>query len=88
MKKTSLFSINWKDLVKGFILAFLTALVTAIGQSITAQSLPTWAQILVDLKLALGAGVAYLIKNFLTNSKGQFLAKEVIPSTPAADPLI
>ena len=69
--------LSLKDLVKGFILAVLTVLVTYIGQCLQAESFPmdahTW---ILELKIALGAGIGYVMKNWLTNSDDQFLKKE------------
>lgn len=77
MKKTTYLSLSAKDIIKGFILTVITAILTLIGTSINAGSLPldwpAWKPIVLA---ACGAGVSYLLKNFLTNSDDQFLKKE------------
>ena len=57
--------LNLKDALKGFIVAAITAAITAIYNFIQAGTLEN-----VDWKgvggIALAAGLAYVIKNFLT----------------------
>jgi hypothetical protein len=57
------------DLIKGFITAMLTVIVTYVGQALDKGEFPmdshTW---ILEFKIALGAGIAYLIKNFFTNN--------------------
>ena len=78
MKEVSkIFTIQWKDVVKGAIMAMLTVLITALYNALQAGELPMdlvfWKpQIIMGLKVA----IIYLAKNFLTNSKDQFLKKE------------
>lgn len=70
--------LNSNDLFKGAILAFITVVVTAIYQAIEADvAFLSWAFFAPVLKNALLAVVSYFIKNFLTNSQGKFLTKEV-----------
>lgn len=76
MKQSPFFSINWKDLGKGIILAFLTVFVAAVYQSISAGALPTLAEIKADALAGAVAAIAYLLKNLLTNSQDQFVAPE------------
>lgn len=71
-------SLGLKDLAKGFITAIITAVVTGIYTSLSATppSFPNLAE-LEHLGMAgLLAGIAYVMKNFLTNSAGEFLKKE------------
>lgn len=57
------------DLLKGFITAVLTVIVTYAGQALDKGEFPTDAHTwILELKIALGAGIAYLIKNFFTNN--------------------
>ncbi len=73
-----------KDLVKGFIMAILTVIVTFAYTSLQAGTLPTdgatWKH---EAILGLSAGLAYLIKNFFTNSNDQFLTAEPKKDAPA-----
>ncbi len=73
---SNLFSLNWKDVGKGFLVAGLTVIVTGVGTALNAGRFPT-LQELGSLALAgLGAGVAYLLKNFFTNSNNQIATPE------------
>jgi hypothetical protein len=76
MKTVSSFlTLNVTDFVKGLLMAILGAMAAIIMATIDAGSLTfDWAAI---GKAALLAGAAYLTKNFLTNNKGSFLAKDI-----------
>lgn len=65
--KTGLFSLNLRDLAKGLIMAILGAVVTGLYTTLTAATgAPIdWKAILVSGALA---GLAYLIKNFFTET--------------------
>ena len=64
MKTSPLFSIDFKDVGKGLLVAVGGAVVSAIQSSLNAGSLTfNWAQI---GSVALAAGLAYLGKNFFT----------------------
>ncbi len=65
------------DILKGFIMAVLSVLITWIGQSLESGSFTMdKAAWILQIKIALGAGIAYIIKNFFTNSEDKFLKKE------------
>ena len=76
MGDAKIFSWNLKDISKGFITAFITALITALYQLVQDGHLPTLAEFKTAGLVGLSAGLAYLLKNFLTNSADQFLTKE------------
>lgn len=74
MKKTGLFSLGIADFAKGLIMAVIGAVIGLITATIEAGSLNfDWGAI---GKGALLAALAYLTKNFLTSSTGEFLGKE------------
>ena len=83
MEQTSakLFSFNWKDITKGFIMAMLGVIVTGLYTLLSAGQFPAdwmaWKPIVMGGVLA---GVSYLLKNFFSNSDGQFAKKEVAPN--------
>jgi O-antigen ligase len=67
-------NLNIEDLAKGLILTVLTSVVTIVYNTVSAGSLTfDWQSIGLT---ALTSGLAYLMKNLLTNSKGEFLGKE------------
>jgi hypothetical protein len=73
MKSSKLFSLNLADFMKGLLMAILASVFAVIKTSVEAGTfsfdLPTIG------KYALMGAVAYLAKNFFTNSDGE-LAKE------------
>jgi hypothetical protein len=71
---STLFNLNIQDLAKGLILTVLTSVITIVYNTVSAGSLTfDWQAIGLT---ALTSGLAYLMKNLLTNSKGEFLGKE------------
>jgi len=72
--KSNFLTLNTKDYIKGLVVTVLTAVVTLIYKSIEAES------IVFDWKAigtaALSAGLAYILKNLLTNSSDQILKSE------------
>lgn len=77
MKNSSLFSFNVRDLVKGFLMAIIGVVITGLYTSVQAGSFPlTWIEWAPIVKVGLGAGLAYILKNFFTNSDDKFLIKE------------
>lgn len=67
-------NLNIQDLAKGLIVTMLTSVLTIAYQTVSAGSLTfDWKAIGLA---AITSGLAYLMKNLLTNSEGQFLGKE------------
>ncbi|MGA7720831.1 MAG: hypothetical protein WCA84_06610 [Ignavibacteriaceae bacterium] len=78
---SKLFSINGLDVLKGFLVAAGTVIITGIYTSLQNGALPTVA-VLEQLGTAgLSGGIAYLLKNFFTNSTGQIAAAEASASS-------
>ena len=71
---SSLFKLNLVDFTKGLLIAVLTSIITLLYSSIEVGTLT------FDWKLigttALTSALAYIMKNFLTNSEGKFLKKD------------
>ena len=67
-------NLNWKDLFKGLIVAVLAAFLTgafAVFQSGVIEW--TWAFWQPTVYASITAGIAYLLKNWLTNSDDKLL---------------
>jgi hypothetical protein len=79
---SKLFSIDIVDIGKSALVAALTVIVTGVGTALQAGALPGVSTLEHLGILSLGAGVAYLVKNFFTNSAGAIAAAE--PAAPAA----
>lgn len=77
MKNSKFFNLNWADLGRGLLIAFLTALLGGLLELLQAGTLPTtWAAFQPILELSLAASVSYLLKNLFTNSEGQIAKGE------------
>jgi len=67
MKKSPIYSLNWNDALKGLLMAVGTPAILIIQQTIANGALTfNWKQVGMA---AIAGGVAYLIKNFFTNSE-------------------
>lgn len=76
MKKSNFLNWNVADFAKGFIVAFIAALLTNVSELVQSGRLPNKEELVFSLVVALNGGIAYLIKNFLSNSEGKILKKE------------
>ena len=65
-----------QDLIKGFIVAFLSAALTGLVTILDNGALPTLTELKSAGIVGLTAGLSYLLKNLLTNSKGQIAKSE------------
>jgi dihydroxyacetone kinase len=64
MKESPLFTINWRDVTRGLIMAVITPVLFLVQQTLETGSLQfNWQKIGM---VAVAAGVGYVIKNFLT----------------------
>jgi len=76
MKSSPFLSIHAKDLIKGIIVAVLSASLTGLYDIIASGTMPTGSQWKTIGIAGLTAGVGYVIKNWLTNSTDQFAKGE------------
>lgn len=75
---SSQFTLNLRDVIKGLIVAVITPVFTIMLNSINAGSLTfNWRQIWMT---AVGAMLAYFLKNFLTPSQVRITDPEVVKS--------
>jgi hypothetical protein len=63
-------SLGKSDFLKGLIVAAGTAAMAVLAASLNAGKLPGMAELKFAGAAALAAGIAYLGKNFFTNSSG------------------
>ena len=68
---SSLFKLSVNDLVKGLIVAILTALVAYLGDLTTLLT----ADPTLILKIAITSGISYLLKNLVSDENGKVLGK-------------
>ena len=69
---SNFFNLNLKDAIKGVITAVLAAILTLIYGLLQSGNPIDLHQILL---VGLTAGLGYIIKNFLTDSNGNFVGK-------------
>lgn len=70
MKKSKLFGLNILDFIKGLIMSVGTPLLYFLQEALPSMGLQE------GHKIALSALIAYLIKQFFTNSKGNLMSQE------------
>lgn len=76
MNGSGIFRLGWADLVRGLVLAILTAVLTSCQQAISEGSLdPTAWNWKAIGGVALAAVVAYLLKNLVSDADGKVLGK-------------
>lgn len=74
MKNSKFLNLNTFDFIKGFLVAVLTSVITALLQMISlVPPIIDWKTISV---IALSSALAYLLKQLATNSKGAIMQKE------------
>ena len=69
-------NLNINDLIKGFIVAFLSTALTGLVTILDNGALPTITELKSAGIVGLTAGLSYLLKNLLTNSKGEIVKGE------------
>ena len=74
--KSKFLNLDLKDLLKGAIVAVVTALLTGLYELITAGGDLTWLNLKPVLLTSLAALISYLLKNMFTNSDGEILSRE------------
>jgi hypothetical protein len=74
--RSSFLSINWRDTFKGLLLAVITAVLTWAYEALQAGTLFTKEGLKAMGLVALSAFMAYIIKNFFTNTNGEILTPE------------
>lgn len=69
-------------------MAVLTTLLTGLYTILSAGAFPTWEQFKPYLISSVSAGVAYILKNFISNNQGQVLKKDVPVKVVPADSIV
>lgn len=73
---SNFFSLNWSDLGKAALMVVITTILSAVLPAVSAGEFPTGLALLAALKAGVTGGLAYAIKNLLTNSNGSFGSTE------------
>lgn len=77
MKNTGFLQLGTKDLIKGLIVTIIATILTGVLTMLNVGEIPltlsAWKPTLIA---GIASGLAYIVKNFLTNDKDQFLLKD------------
>ena len=76
--KSKLFTLDWRDLVNGLFIAFLTAVLTGIIEILGNGAVFDWPHHQPILIAGISAALAYLLKSLSTNSHNQLFTKEPV----------
>jgi len=74
--KSNFLTLNTRDFIKGLIIVIICSFITGFYQLIANGGTINWITLKPVVIAAVGAGVSYLTKNLLTNSKGNFMEGE------------
>jgi hypothetical protein len=74
--KSKLFTLDWRDLINGLLIAFLAALIDGIIKILGSGVAFDWIHIKPVLIAGISAALAYLLKSLATNSRNQLFTKE------------
>ena len=69
---SNLFKLDWKDFAKGAVLAVVASVLVVVQGALNSNTVIDWNMV---LKVAEGAFVSYLMKNYFTDSEGRLLGK-------------
>jgi len=70
--------LNSRDFIKGLIVTIICTLITGFYQLIAGGFAINWLSLKPVVIAAVGAGISYLTKNLLTNSRGDFMTWEEV----------
>lgn len=76
MNYSNFLSLNWRDAVNGFVVAFFSTALVGIIETLDAGQLPSLEELKTAAIVGLTAGLSYLLKNLLTNASGQLFKKD------------
>ena len=68
--------LNRIDFIRGLIVVIICSFLTGLYQLMANGGVINWLTIKPVVIAAVGAGISYLTKNLLTNSKGHFMKTE------------
>lgn len=76
--KSDFLKLNIKDYLRGLFVAGLTAALIALQPIVERGTLPTLAELKAIAIVGVTAGIAYLIKNLITNKNDKILKDDRI----------
>ena len=78
--KSKFFTLDWKDLSRGLLIAFLTAVLTGVINILDNGAVFTWVTLKPVLIAGISAALSYLLKCLATNSQDQMFKREPLPA--------
>jgi len=73
--------LNTRDFIRGLIVVVICTFITGVYQLLANGFTVNWLTIKPVVIAAVGAGISYLTKNLLSNSKGDFMKSESFQTT-------
>lgn len=80
MMKSEFLKLNVQDLIRGFIVTVIAAILTSLVAIFNAGGFPSLDQMKTIGVFAVGAGISYLIKNLFTNSEDKIMKRKILYS--------
>jgi hypothetical protein len=77
MERSSFLKLNWRDLLKGLLLAVLSAVVTFVYEVVQAGTSFDKEFLIRAGTVALATALAYLLKNLFENNDGELVKKDL-----------
>ena len=74
--KSKFLTLDWKDLLRGLLIAFLTAALTGVINLLDTGAVFTWITLKPVLIAGISAALSYLLKCLATNSQDQMFKRE------------
>ncbi len=78
--KSKFLTLDWKDLSRGLLIAFLTAVLTGVITILDTGAIFSWLTIKPVLIAGISAALSYLLKCLATNSQDQMFKREPVYS--------
>jgi len=76
--KSKFFTLDWKDLSRGLLIAFLTAVLTGVINILDNGAVFTWVTLKPVVIAGISAALSYLLKCLATNSQDQMFKREPV----------
>ncbi len=74
--KSKFLTLDKHDFIEGLLIVILCTFITGFYQLIANDGVINWETVKPVVIAAIGAGVSYLTKSLLSNSKGRFMRSE------------
>jgi hypothetical protein len=78
--KSKFLNLDWKDLSRGLLIAFLTAVLTGVINLLDTGAVFTWVTLKPVLIAGISAALSYLLKCLATNSQDVMFKREPVRS--------